>query len=263
MICVLKLLKLLDITTFFNKLYFILFFVPDRGQISKPTNYITNILTLVVKVSRMFSGFERSGEWYNTAGTLIMSCLETVFRNMNVTSSTAAVPVMSSLSDCVLNLLQVIPLQDGTTKFWHESLHRMWKCYFSFIETYIPQKTVKDFLLGWMAVLLETGFSHPQQEIRDATLIFWDNIVIPAFAKDNIDAPEGLKKAREKCLETQDTSCVVPDSTCSLVDDKEKPHDSLPVEVFAFPEETDEVCTLKCSSVEVMCFSHQDRKVLF
>lgn len=173
-----------------------------------------------------------------------MSCLETVFKSMNVTSITAAVPVMSSLSDCVLNLLQVNPLQDGTTKFWHESLHRMWKCYFSFIETYIPQKSVKDFLHGWMEVLLEAGFKHPQQEIRGTTLTFWDNIVVPAFAKDNVDAPEFLKEAREKCEQAQGTSRVVPDSTCRLVDDKEKP-----VAVFAFPEKTDEVCTAKCKSV--------------
>jgi hypothetical protein len=124
----------------------------------------------------------------------------------------------------------------------------MWKCYFSFIETYIPQKSVKDFLLGWMAVLVEAGFTHPQQEIRDTTQTFWDNIVIPAFAKDNIDAPEGLKEARKKSEQTVNTSRVVPDSTCSLVDDKEKP-DSHSVALFAFPEETVEVCTVKCRSV--------------
>jgi hypothetical protein len=120
----------------------------------------------------------------------------------------------------------------------------MWKCYFSFIETYIPQKSVKDFLHGWMEVLLEAGFKHPQQEIRGTTLTFWDNIVVPAFAKDNVDAPEFLKEAREKCEQAQGTSRVVPDSTCRLVDDKEKP-----VAVFAFPEKTDEVCTAKCKSV--------------
>jgi hypothetical protein len=216
---------------------------------SKPTNYITNTLNLVVKVSRMFSVFERAGEWYNTAGTLIMSCLETVFKNMKVGSITAAVPLMSSLSDSVLKLLQVNPLQDGTTKFWHESLHRMWKCYFSFIETFVPQKSVKDFLLSWMSALLEAGFSHPQQAIRDTTVTFWDNIVVPAFAKDNTDAPEVLKEARKKCEQTRGTSCVMPDSTCNLVDDKENPCDSISAAVFAFPEETDEVCTVKCRSV--------------
>jgi len=225
--------------------------ISDRGQVSKPTNHITNTLNLVVKVSRMFSAFQRSGEWYNTAGTLIMSCLETVFKNMTVTSITAAVPVMSSLSDCVLHLLLANPLQDGTTKFWHESLHRTWKCYFSFIETYVPQKSVKDFLLGWMAVLVEAGFNHPQQEIRNTTLTFWDNIVIPAFAKDNIDAPEVLKEARKKSEQMKDTSCVVPDSTCSLVDDKEKSSGSHPVAVFVFPEETVEVCTVNYRSVLV------------
>jgi len=235
------------LTTLFQQILFL--FVSDRGQVSKPTNHITNTLNLVVKVSRMFSGFEPSGEWYNTAGTLIMSCLETVFKNITVTSITAAVPVMSSLSDCVLHLLQVNPLQDGTTKFWHESLHRLWKCYFSFIETYIPQKSVKDFLLGWMAVLVEAGFAHAQHEISNTTQTFWDNIVLPALAKDSIDAPEVLKEARKKSEQTKDTSCVVPDSTCSLVDDKEKPNDSHSEAVFAFPEETAEVCTVKCRSL--------------
>jgi hypothetical protein len=196
----------------------------------------------------MFSGFDRSGEWYNTAGTLIMSCLETVFKNITVTSIAAAVPVISSLSDCVLHLLQVNPLQDGTTKFWHESLHRMWKCYFDFIKTYIPQKSVKDFLFGWMAVLVVAGFKHAQQEIRETTLTFWDNIVIPAFAKDNVDAPEVLKEAREKSEQT-DASSVVSDGTCSLVDDKEKTSDSHSVAVCAFVEENVEVCTVMCRSV--------------
>jgi hypothetical protein len=219
----------------------LILYVSDRGQISKPTNYITNTINLVVKVSRIFSAFERSGEWYNTAGTLIMSWLETLFKSMNVTSITAAVPVMSSLSDCVLNLIQVNPLQDGTTIFWHESLHRMWRCYFSFIETYTPQKSVKDFLHGWMEVLLQAGFEHPQSEIRGTTVTFWDNIVVPAFAKDKIDAPEFLKEAREKSKQAQGTFCIVSDSNCSLVDDKEKP-----VAVFAFPEQTEEVCIAKC-----------------
>jgi hypothetical protein len=106
---------------------------------------------------------------------------------------------------------------------------------------------VKDFLLGWMAVLVKAGFSHPQQEIRDTTRTFWDNIVVPAFAKDNIDAPEILKEARKKSEQTKDTPCDVPDSTCSRVDNKEKPSDSHSVAVFAFPEETVEVCTVKCS----------------
>jgi hypothetical protein len=128
----------------------------------------------------------------------------------------------------------------------------MWKCYFSFIETYVPQKSVKDFLLGWMAVLVEAGFSHPQQEIRDTTLAFWDNIVVPAFAKDNIDAPEVLKEARKKSGQTADASSVVPDSTCSLVDDNEKPRDSHSVALFAFPEETVEVCTVNVGLLRVL-----------
>ena len=197
----------------------------------------------------MFCGFERSGEWYNTVGAHIMSCLETLFKNIKVAGITAALPVMSSLSDSVLNLLQVNPLQDGSTKFWHESLHRMWKCYFNFFETSLHQKSVKDFLLGRMSALLEAGFSHPQQEIRDTTAIFWDNIVVQAFAKYNSEALEVLKEARQKCEQTRGTLCVMPDSTCSLVGDEEKPLDLTSDPVFAFPEATDEVCTVKCRSV--------------
>jgi hypothetical protein len=238
-----------ETTGYHDLLQQILFlFVSDSGQVSKPTNHITNTLNLVVKVFHMFSGFERSGEWYNTAGMLIMSCLEMVFKNMTVTSITAAVQLMSRLSDCVLHFLQVNPLQDGTTKFWYESLLRMWKCYFSFIETYIPQKSVKDSLLCWMTVLVEAGFKLPQQEIRHTTITFWENIVVPAFAKDNTDAPEFLKEARRKSEQTVNTSYVVRDSTCSLVDYKEKPSDSHSVAVYAFPEETVEVCTVKCRS---------------
>jgi hypothetical protein len=100
-----------------------------------------------------------------------------------------------------------------------------------------------------MAVLVEAGFAHAQHEISNTTQTFWDNIVLPALAKDNIDAPEVLKEARKKSEQTKDTSCVVPDSTCSLVDDKEKPNDSHSEAVFAFPEETAEVCTVKCRSL--------------
>jgi hypothetical protein len=123
----------------------------------------------------------------------------------------------------------------------------MWRCYFSFIETYIPQKSVTDFR-GWLEVLVEAGFSHPRQEIRDTTVTFWDNIVVPALAKDNIDTPEFLKEARNKSGRTEDASCVTPDSTCGLVDDRGKPSDSHSVAVFAFPEETVEVCTVKWRS---------------
>jgi hypothetical protein len=103
-----------------------------------------------------------------------------------------------------------------------------------------------------MAVLVEAGFSHPQQEIRDTTLAFWDNIVVPAFAKDNIDAPEVLKEARKKSGQTAGASSVVPDSTCSLVDDNEKPRDSHSVALFAFPEETVEVCTVNIGLLRVL-----------
>jgi hypothetical protein len=95
-----------------------------------------------------------------------------------------------------------------------------------------------------MAVLVEAGFSHPQREIRDTTLTFWDNVIVPAFAKDNIDAPEVLREARKKSGQTAGASSVVPDSTRCLVDDKEKPEDSHSVALFAFPEETVEVCTV-------------------
>jgi hypothetical protein len=103
-----------------------------------------------------------------------------------------------------------------------------------------------------MVVLVEAGFSHPQQEIRDTTQSFWDKIVVPAFAKDNIDAPEVLQEARKKSGQTADASSVVPDSTCSLVNDKEKPRDSHSVALFAFPEETVEVCTVNVCLLRVL-----------
>jgi hypothetical protein len=212
--------------------------------VSKPTNYITNAVNLVVKVSQLFPEFECTGEWYNTIGALIMSCLETLFKNMKAASVTAAIPMVASLSNSVLSLLQMNPLQDGTTKFWHESLHRMWKCYFTFIETYLPQKSVKNFL-GWMTELLEAGFRHPLEEIRNLTINFWDNFIVPACAKDNTDVPQVLMEAREnyaeKCGQTSNIFCVVSDntsdSTFSQLGDTGRPE-----AMFALPEETDKVC---------------------
>lgn len=201
-------------------------------------------MNLVVKVSQLFPAFERSGEWYNTVGILIMSCLETLFKNMKAASVAAAVPVVSNLSDSVLSLLQANPLQDGTAKFWDESLHRVWKCYFTFIETYLHQKSVKDFL-GWMSAILEVGFRHPLQEIRNITVTFWDNVVVPAFVIDNTNVPKVLKEARGKCGKTPDTSCVVPHITASQLEDKVEPLGTVPVALFALPEETNKVCIIK------------------
>jgi hypothetical protein len=113
----------------------------------------------------------------------------------------------------------------------------MWKCYFTLIETYLHQKSVKDFL-GWMSAILEVGFRHPLQEIRDVTITFWDNIVVPAFAKDNTNVPKVLKEAREKCGQTPDTSFIVPYATASQPGDKFEPLSTVPVAVFALPEET-------------------------
>jgi hypothetical protein len=198
-------------------------------------------MNLVVKVCQLFPVFERSGEWYNTVGMLIMSCLETLFKNLKMASVAAAVPVVSSLSDSVLSLLQASPLQDGTAKFWNRSLHRLWKCYFTFIETYLHQKSVKDFL-GWMSALLESGFGHPLQEIRNTTVTFWDNIVVPAFAKDNTNVPRALKDARQKCGQMTDTSCTIPQSATSQLGDKVEPSHTVP---FALPEETNKVHVIK------------------
>jgi hypothetical protein len=93
------------------------FLLPERGRVSKPTNYVTNKMNLVVKVSQLFPAIERSGKWYNTVGILIMSFLEKLFKNMKAATVAAAIPVVSSLSDSVLSLLQASPLQDGTSKF--------------------------------------------------------------------------------------------------------------------------------------------------
>ncbi|XP_069683909.1 serine-rich adhesin for platelets-like [Periplaneta americana] len=218
--------------------------LPDRGRTSKPTNYITNTMNLVVKIAQLFPTFERSGEWYNTAGTLIMSCLETLFKNMKSASVAAAVPMVSTLSDSVLSLLQATPLQDGTIQFWNESLQRMWKCYFTFIETYLPQKSVKDFL-GWMSGLLEAGFKHPQEEIRCTAATFWDKIIIPAFAMDNTSVPQALKEARAKCQipstssksgNSTDTNCKQSDEKEKVVE-KEKMIEPVDKTVFALPED--------------------------
>ncbi|KAJ9590429.1 hypothetical protein L9F63_016516 [Diploptera punctata] len=175
------------------------FLFPDRGRTSKPTSYITNTMNLIVKMAQLFSMYEHSGEWYNTVGSLVMNCLESLFKNMKDASVAAAVPMVSGLSDSILCLLQATPLQDGTIKFWNESLQRMWKCYFTFIETYVPQKSVKDFL-GWMSTLLEVGFMHSDMEIRKVTIEFWDSIVVPAFTLDKTTVPQALKEAREKCI---------------------------------------------------------------
>jgi hypothetical protein len=138
----------------------------------------------------------------------------------------------------------------------------MWKCYFTFIETYLPQKSVKDFL-GWMSALLEAGFRHPLEEIRNITGKFWDSVVVPAFAKDNTNVPQVLKEAREnyaeKCGQTPNIFCIVSDnasdSTFSQLDDKGKPLDSA---VFALPEETDKVCIIRYKQgyLSLMCRSH-------
>jgi hypothetical protein len=201
-------------------------------------------MNLVVKVSQLFPTFERSGEWYNTVGILIMSCLETLFKNMKAAGVAATIPVVSSLSDSVLSLLQANPLQDGTAKFWDESLHRVWKCYFTFIETYFHQKSVKNFR-GWMSAILEVGFRHPLQEIRNITVTFWDNILVPAFANDSTNVPKVLKEARENCGQTPDAACVAPEITASQLDDKVEPLTTVPIAVFALPEETNKVCKIK------------------
>jgi hypothetical protein len=192
---------------------------------------------------------------------------------MKAASVAAAIPMVSSLSDSVLSLLQVNPLQDGTTKFWHESLHRMWKCYFTFIETYLPQKSVKDFL-GWMSALLEAGFRHPLEEIRNITVTFWDSIVVPAFAIDSTNVPQVLKEAREKCGQAQNISCIVSDNasdgTFSQLDDKGKSIDLIPDALFELPEETDKVCIInyKQACLQVLCvghihFIHKNLQILF
>ncbi|KDR08759.1 Telomere-associated protein RIF1 [Zootermopsis nevadensis] len=121
----------------------------------------------------------------------------------------------------------------------------MWKCYFTFIETYLPQKSVKDFL-GWMSALLEAGFRHPVEEIRHVTTKFWDNVVIPAFAKDNTNVPQVLKEARKnysgKSGQIPNIFCIVSDDvsdTFSQLDAKGKPLDSVPDAIFVLPEETE------------------------
>jgi hypothetical protein len=214
-------------------------------------------MNLVVKVSQLFPAFERSGEWYNTVGMLIMSCLETLLKNLKTASVSAAIPVVSSLSDSVLSVLQASPLQDGTTKFWHESLHRVWRVYFTFIETYLPQKSVKDFL-GWMSALLEIGFRHPLQEIQNVTVTFWDNVVVPAFARDNTNVPRVLKEAREKCRQMSDTSCIVPHSATSQLGAKVEPLQSVP---FALPEETNKVCIMKLKQAACHMSAHENISV--
>jgi hypothetical protein len=95
-----------------------------------------------------------------------------------------------------------------------------------------------------MSALLEVGFRHPLQEIRNTTVTFWDSIVVPAFAKDNTNVPKVLKEAREKCGQTPDTSCIVPDNTTSQLGDKIEPLDTVPAAVFALPEETNKVCII-------------------
>ncbi|PSN48724.1 hypothetical protein C0J52_08796 [Blattella germanica] len=189
--------------------------LPDRGRSSKPTSYITYTMSLIVKVAQMFPTFNRAGEWYNTVGSLLMNCLEALFKNMKAADVAAAVPMVSGLSDSVLTLLQASPLEDGTARFWTESLQRLWKCYFNFIETYLSQKPVKDFL-GWMSGLLEAGLKHSDIEIRTLTVGFWDKIVVPAFARDQTNTPRTLKNARDMCVVKE----TVPENMPTLGDEE-------------------------------------------
>jgi hypothetical protein len=96
-----------------------------------------------------------------------------------------------------------------------------------------------------MSAILEVGFRHPLQEIQNVTVTFWDDIVVPAFAKDNTNVPKVLKEAREKCGQTPDASCIVCYSTTSQPGDKVEPLSTVPVAVFALPEETNKVCIIK------------------
>ena len=156
-------------------------------------------MNLIVKISQKFSMFECVGDWYNTVGSQIMNNLESLFKQMKAASVAAAIPIVSGLSDSVLSLLQSKPVQDGTIQFWTDSMQRMWKSYFIFVETYVSQKSVKDFL-GWMSALLEAGFQHSDMVIRDVTVKFWDGTLAPAFDMDKTDIPQALKEAREKCI---------------------------------------------------------------
>jgi hypothetical protein len=205
---------------------------------------------LVVKVSQLFAVFERSGEWYNTVGTLNMMCLETLFMNMKASSVTIVAVMVFSLSDSILSFLQVNPLQDGTTKFWHKLLRQMLTSCFTFIETYVPQKSIKDFL-GCMIILLEAGFRHALEDVRNITVDFWDRVVAPALAKGRTSVPQILMEAREyaaKCGQALNISGIVcdnaSDGTSSRLD-KGRLLDSVPQVEFALPEETPKVRIMK------------------
>jgi hypothetical protein len=89
-----------------------------------------------------------------------------------------------------------------------------------------------------MSALLEVGFRHPLQEIQNVTVTFWDNVVVPAFARDNTNVPRVLKEAREECGQTPDTSRSATSQLCAKV----KPLQAVP---FALPEETNKVCIMK------------------